>query len=321
MNKAVNIIVTCTSRKTQDPTRGYRLRDLRKKAISTRARTWIETLRTSGESQSKASELYCGEYWSVVRSLPMTARKSGVIVRSWICSAGYGLISPQSQIRAYSATFSPNERDCVTRGFVGSARRDAAQQWWREIGQWHGPRGNDLRSVQSIAHRYPRTPLLVVASPDYLCALEKDLSNALDTLLDPDLLLIVSAGTRSLGKLTDHLLPCDARLQPVLGGTRGSLNIRIARLLLEGAGRTLLNVERGSNELRKLLSKQSPIVRYDRRAVTDQQVRTFIRLQLNRKGVVSRSVLLRRFRDSGKACEQSRFANLYRQMVIDEKVA
>jgi hypothetical protein len=55
--------------------------------------------------------------------------------------------------------------------------------------------------------------------------------------------------------------------------------------------------------------------------VTDQQVRTFIRLQLNRNGVVSRSVLLRRFRDSGKACEQSRFANLYRQMVIDEKVA
>src|SRR6266566_5996587 len=118
MNKAVNIIVTCTNRKTQNPARGYRLRDLREKGIATRARTWIEILRAS-ESQTKASELYCGEYWSVVRSLPITARESGVVMRSWICSAGYGLISPESQIRAYSATFSPCERDCVTRGFVG----------------------------------------------------------------------------------------------------------------------------------------------------------------------------------------------------------
>jgi hypothetical protein len=321
MNRAVNIIVTCTSRKTQDPARGYRLRDLRERAISTRAGTWIEKLRARGESETKASELYCGEYWSVVRSLPMTARKSRVVVRSWICSAGYGLISPESRIHPYSATFSPYEPDCATRGFVGDARRDAAQQWWQEIAQWRGPRGNELRSVRSIARRYPRTPLLVVASPDYLSALEKDLSNALDTLSDPDLLLIVSAGTRSLGKLTDHLLPCNARLQPVLGGTRGSLNIRIARLLLERVGNTLLNVERASVELGKLLRKQPPIVRYHRQAVTDQQVRTFIRLQLNRNGVISRSVLLRRFRDSGKACEQSRFANLYRQMVIDEKVA
>jgi hypothetical protein len=321
MNKAVNIIVTCTSRKTHDPARGYRLRDLHERALLTRAQTWIEKLRASGGSQTKASELYCGEYWSVVRSLPMTARKSGIVLRSWICSAGYGLISPQSQLDPYSATFSPYERDCVTRGFDGDARREAARQWWQEIGQWRGPRGNELRSVQSIARRYPRTPLLVVASPDYLCALEKDLTNALDTLGDPDLLLIVSAGTKSLGRLTDHLLPCNATLQPVLGGTRGSLNIRIARLLLERAGKTLLNVERASVELGKLLRKQPPIVRYHRRAVTDQQVLTFIRLQLNRNGVVSRSVLLQRFRDSGKACEQSRFANLYRQMVIDEKVA
>ena len=321
MSRAVNIIVTCTSRKTQNPLRGHCVRDLHDKSMSARAHRWIERLRARGNSQTRASALYCGEYWSIVRSLPMMARKSGLSLRFWICSAGYGLISPESQIPSYSATFSPYEQDCVTSGFDADARKEAARQWWQRMARWSGPKGSELRSLTSIARRYPRTPLLVVASPDYLCALEEDLSSAVEALSDPGRLLIISAGTRTFGELTDQLLPCDARLQSVLGGTRGSLNIRIARLLLERAGKTLLNVERASVELGKLLSKQPPIVGYHRRVVTDQQVRTFIRSQLNRNGVVSRSVLLRRFRDSGKACEQSRFANLYKQMVIDEKVA
>src|SRR5208283_1517137 len=241
MSRAVNIIVTCTSRKTQNPLRGYRVHDVHDKSISTRAHSWIERLRARGDSQTKASALYCGEYWSVVRSLSVSARKSGISLRLWICSAGYGLISPESQIQAYSATFSPHERDCVTSGFDGDARREAARLWWQRMVRWSGPKGNELRSLTSVARRYPRTPLLVVASPDYLCALEEDLSGAVEALSDPGRLLIISAGTRNFGELTDHLLPCDARLQPVLGGTRGSLNIRIARLLLERTGKTLLN--------------------------------------------------------------------------------
>lgn len=323
--RTVNLIVTCTSRKTQTPARGFRLRDLREKSVSVRAHQWIEKLRTrvsANEPYAEAFKLYCGEYWSVVRELPTAARQSRVSIRFWICSAGYGLITPDSEVRSYSATFSPEERDCVTRGLDAAARRVAAQQWWKQIAMWSGPRGNRVRSLTSLARSYPRTPLLVVASPDYLHALEKDLIGALDGLSDPDLLLIVSAGTRSFGKLSDNLVPCDARLQSLVGGTRSSLNIRIAKLLIERSGKMRLGVERISAELGRLLSRQPPIENYQRRAATDQQVRTFIRNQAYRSGmVVSRSALLRKFRDSGKACEQSRFANLYRQMVIDEKVA
>lgn len=321
MGKTINIVVTCTSRKTRDPLARFRLRDVRDKTVQDRALNWIERLRTNGNSRTGASQLYCGEYWSVVRSLPSVARDAGVTPRIWICSAGYGLISPQSQISSYSATFSPYERDSVTRGFDADARRIAARQWWRSISRWSGPSGTELRSLTAIARRYQHVPLLVVASPDYLQAIDQDLTGAAAALSRRDLLLIVSAGTRTFGKLTDHLLPCDARLQSCLGGTRGTLNIRIARRLLQYMGRGHISLDRQKVQLRRLLSKQPPIEQYHRRVVTDEQVRKFIRSELNKNESPSRSLLLKKLRSSGRACEQSRFADLYTEMESDEKVA
>jgi hypothetical protein len=321
MGKTINIVVTCTSRKTRDPLARFRLRDVRDKTVQDRALNWIERLRTNADSRTGASQLYCGEYWSIVRSLPLVARDAGVTPRIWICSAGYGLISPQSQISSYSATFSPYERDSVTRGFDADARRIAARQWWRSISSWSGPSGTELRSLTAIARRYQNVPLLVVASPDYLQAIDQDLTGAAAALSRPDLLLIVSAGTRTFGKLTDHLLPCDARLQSCLGGTRGTLNIRIARRLLQYMGGSHISLDRQKVQLRRLLSKQPPIEQYHRRVVTDEQVRKFIRSELNKNKSPSRSLLLKKLRSSGRACEQSRFAELYTEMVSDEKVA
>jgi hypothetical protein len=321
MGKTVNIVVTCTSRKTRTPLARLRVRDVREKTIAGRSQNWIERLNANGTSQTVASQLYCGEYWSVARSLPAVAKDFGLTARIWICSAGYGLISPESLLCSYGATFSPYERDSVTRGFGADVRRRSAQQWWRSIARWSGPKGSELRSVAAIARKYRKIPLLVVASPDYLEALEDDLSKAVRALSDSNLLLIASAGMRTFGKLTDHLLPCDARLQAFLGGTRASLNIRIAKRLLQYMGRGRISLERQKTQLGRLLSKQPPIEQYRRRVVTDEQIRKFIRLELSRNRVESRSLLLRKFRDSGRACEQSRFAGLYRDMVIDEKTA
>jgi len=290
-------------------------------SIEERAKQWIERLSANGMARTAASQLYCGEYWSVVRELPAVARGAEVTARIWICSAGYGLISPDSQISSYSATFSPYQRDSVTRGFDSEVRVSAAQKWWQTIAGWSGPKDGEPRSLSGIARRYPRVPLLVVASPDYLQALEQDLSKAVAGLLDYDLLLIVSAGMRTFGKFTDHLLPCDARLQSCLGGTRGSLNIRIARRLLQYMGRGPIGLARQKTQLQRLLSKQPPVEQYSRQVTTDEQVRNFISLQLRKNGIASRSLLLRKFRDSGRACEQSRFARLYGDTVINEKIA
>lgn len=321
MGKAINIVVTCTSRKTRVPLARFHLREVRGRSIEERAQKWIDRLSVNGEADIPALHLYSGEYWSVARSLPSVARDAGITARIWICSAGYGLISPQSEVCSYSATFSPYERDSVTRGFDSDSKKVAAQQWWHTLARWSGPKGTELRSITAIARRYPRVPLLVVASSDYLHAVDQDLIGAAALLANSSLLLIASAGMRTFGKLTDHLLPGDARLQSCLGGTRGTLNIRIAKRLLQYMGRGSICLEHQKSQLRQLLRRQPPIQQYSRQAITDSQIKKFINSELMRSGIASRTVLLRKLRDGGRACEQSRFAGLYRDVVSNEKIA
>jgi len=318
---SVNIVVTCTSRKKHAPPTRLQMRTVRERNIEARAYEWIERLSANSTNQTAAAELYCGEYWSVARALPLLARQSGIAARIWICSAGYGLISFQSHICSYSATFSPFEPDCVTRGFDSNVRAEAAQRWWQLIARWRGPKGSELRSLNSVAQEYPKVPLLVVGSPDYLQSLEQDLTGTVATLASSDLLLIASAGMKAFGMLTNNLLPCDARLQASLGGTRGSLNIRVAKRVVEFMGRGEIGLTRQKGQLQRLLDKQPAIEQYQRRVLTDEEIRNFIRMELDRHGHASKSVLLRKLRDSGRACEQSRFGGLYQQMVTDEKIA
>jgi hypothetical protein len=316
MKNAINIIVTCTNRKTQAPLPQFHLGNVTGNSIEKRARNWVGILSSSDTCCIPASELYCGEHWSVVQSLPKAAERSKLTARIWICSAGYGLIVPHSPVSAYSATFATNDKDSVTRTFPPGIRRVAAQRWWRTVAGWSGPEGTECRTLTSVAKNYPRDALFVVASYDYLHALAEDLAGAARALVDPRLLLIVSAGTKDLGNLTDHLLPCDARLQSHLGGTRIALNVRIAKMLLESG-----DPRSWPNRLRQLLDKQTQIEQQRRTAMTDEQIRRFIGYELRKNDSISRSFLLRKLRDSGSACEQSRFANLYEEMVRHETTA
>ena len=110
--------------------------------------------------------------------------------------------------------------------------------------------------------------------------------------------------------LSEHLLPGDARLQHVLGGTRQALNVRVlAHLLREHHGP--LTHDAASDALDHLLSRQPALVRHDRRRCSDAEVADFIRTRLQTDPSLSHSRLLREFRDDGNACEQSRFAALF----------
>ena len=64
-----------------------------------------------------------------------------------------------------------------------------------------------------------------------------------------------------------------------------------------------------------MLSEQPDLVPYDREPVTDDEARQFIREQLHVDPKLKHTPLLRKLRDGGRACEQSRFARLYREVV------
>ena len=194
---------------------------------------------------------------------------------------------------------------------------NASSLWWKKLSKWKAHFGERPRSLTELCGAFPKRSVLVVASKTYLNAVAEDLRGAVKEHPNPDLISIVSAGVRTMEGLTDHLLPCDARLQNVVSGARRSINTRIAKKILSEA-KTVPHRTSLILRYRKLLNEQPPIPVYDRLPLSDDEIRSFIWEHLVKDGALRHSPLLRRLRENNKACEQKRFARLFRE-VQEEK--
>jgi hypothetical protein len=224
----------------------------------------------------------------------------------WIASAGYGLITPETSICSYSATFTRNHPD-----FVGGADvKNGAQNWWSKLIE-RNITGESVSSVTELIRRYPGTPLIASLSEDYWAALRSDFEDAAKLVMAPENLIIVAAGVSEKGSLARHFLPCSARLERELGRGRSALNVRtLAHILKKYPDQV------GKNELfktfEKLLSRLDDFPYPQRRQTSDDEVSDFIRQKRAVFPKVSHSSLLRQFRAEGNACEQSRFRELFK---------
>jgi hypothetical protein len=300
----VHVIVTCTSRKTRPVPPALRLDDVPGSGTAQRSREWISRLSgLTGVPLLAADRLYAGEHWMVSRSLPALAPGRGV--RLWVCSAGYGLIPAEARVRPYAAAFS-GRPDRVPGG------ADGARQWWQALAGWEGPDPGQPRSIRSLAAAVdPSACLILALSASYLDACRDDITEATEAMADPQRLMLISAGARHRGAIAGLMVPADARLQAFLGGTRQALNARIAAHLLSA---DVTDRAHASRHLTQLLAEQPPIPRYERKKLSDEEVREMITRNLAQAPGTSASRLLREFRDAGYACEQSRFVQLHRMV-------
>jgi len=277
-----------------------RLRVLNHLAPSARMKTWVRRLSHNSAPTIPAVELYAGEHWEVARHL-CDSDARGIPVELWVCSAGYGLIPAAAELLPYSATFSVDSPDAIPDGNAGAAR------WWAALQSWDGPAAAP-RSLAALVEDDPSSRVIVALSAPYVRACRLDLISAAVSAR-PGQFSVVSAGTKRDADLTPYLLPVDARLQHVVGGTRQALNVRAVSHLLTVGATSHADMEAS---LTVLLAKQPPVPRYERRRASDAEVRTFIRRRLRADNTATHSRLLREFRNSDRACEQSRFADLFR---------
>lgn len=308
----INIVVTCTKRKRFAVERDLQLRTVRGGTVRERNRKWLRRLRNASGDAVSALELYAGDHWSAVKSLRQTAAESGFAVEIWICSAGYGLVPINANVHPYAATFSAGLPDSIARGIRDASVGDCAKQWWNLLTKWRGPSTRCPRSIQSLARRYPNRPLLIVASPSYLAAIEDDIELAARFLDDAGRLMIFSSSPPKASRITNHCLPCSAVLQRVVGGARTSLNVRVARTTLERLSPDKLNYGAAKRELQRLIGRQPKTEESARLRTSDSAVRRFIVRELKKNRRTAFGSLLRQFRDRGNACEYSRFRALFR---------
>lgn len=297
----IHVVVTCSHRKTRPVPAGLQLRYVTAVRAETRARKWITRLASDPTTAVPASSLYAGAHWDIARRLPVHATASRQ-VKVWVCSAGYGLIPADAPIRPYSATFAAGHPDSVPGG------RLAAVDWWAALSGWTGPTPAP-RSLTALAAQDPTSRLLLVLSASYLAACRGDVLGAVGALADSSRLSVVSAGTRTDPDLTEFLLPADARLEHVLGGARQSLNVRIAEHLFASGDYEHAAMH---DRLTRLLAEQPPPRRFARRGMTDDEVRVFVRGRLEQDADITPTRLLRELRNFERACEQHRFADLFR---------
>ena len=311
MGRAVNLVVSCSNRKRHDPAPDLAAHKLGGSDVQTRLQRWRDRLRSVETDEYPAKDLYMGEHWSVVRDIPSEAENRGWSVLLWICSAGYGLIQPSTRIKSYQASFAPGTRDFVA---VGPARQDAAQNWWTGVCSYTFPVEKRFpRSLVALALTYPRTPLIVALSADYLNAVEQDLRAVLEHAFFQRYLSIISCGTRGQHRQwKNNLLPCDGGLSASLGGTLTSLNARVARFLFRSQAPAEPTIDHMAALVRSIENRT--VAPPSRTPQSDIEVARFIRAALKKSPPISKTRLLEELRAAGKACEQKRFGELYMRL-------
>ena len=308
----INIVVTCTKRKRFHPDPGLQLRNIGAPNLRHAFVEWRNRLVEYSAKGISARELYAGDHWSVVQSLEEIASRTGLDATIWVCSTGYGLVGIDNHIKPYSATFSARHPDSVLRWRQSNEEKDPMALWWHLQEGWSGPESSQPRSISEVAEGDSESPMLVVASRDYLRAIGRDVGRAAKLLQNPDKLSIISTGTKSLPGLEANLVPSSAALQRRLGGSLHSLNVRLARYILAKCTEEEFYASTLAATVTQWLRVAPHYPRGNGKRMTDQEVQEFITGALAEDPEISWSSLLRRLRNSGHACKQERFASIFR---------
>ncbi len=303
----IHVVVTCTSRKGLKPRWEFLARNLRGGGVDRRCETWTRLLDLAAPGTLAAEDLYQGSLWQASRRLVTLGARTTL----WVCSAGYGLIRPTSMLHAYGATFSFGEEDSVCSSV------DEAAAWWNGLGRWAGPETGQPRTIEELVRAKPTDSYVLVLSEPYLRAVTKDVRSAAVALSNSDRLVVVCAGARGHHGLGEFLLPADARWQTKFGGPRHVLNAKIAEWLLSTVGSGPLSRTALADAALEVANTLESLPVWNRMPLTDEDVRAFIRGALAADGKATKSRLLRRLRDSGRACEQGRFGGLFEEARCD----
>lgn len=303
-NDVINLIVTCTNRKSSPPAPLHQARNLKGASPAVRARMWSERLSAS-EDCAAAEEVYKGDHWSVVRSIAPS--RGSVKVYVWVASAGYGLVSPRSRIVAYAATLSGGHLDSV------ASSSEERRSWWASLTTTPpkvSPSGP--RSVRQVAAKFSSSPLIIAASPEYIDAMADDILAASELLEKPELLSVLCRTGGAPLELAPFAVHLTASFASELGGALTSLNARVLRWLVS-FGTAKLTRPTIIRYIRQLSERCSARVVPQRSKMADAEVRKHIQEE-QRVVFRSRSALLRVLRDKGYAIEQSRFGKIYNEV-------
>ena len=178
MSTPLNIIVTCTSRKTIKPHP-----DLRISAFTDsneRANDWIAAVEKANESvkldeKIMPLDLYAGEHWKIAKELPVHLKNNrhweGDL---WVLSAGYGLLHEKAKIISYAAAFSSGKADSISPS-LNTDSKAFRTEWWSKLTKLSTGKEGKPKSLQELGREDEYSKFLIACSQPYLQAISDDL--------------------------------------------------------------------------------------------------------------------------------------------------
>ena len=289
----LSVVVVCSDRKSEAPAPGLRARDLPDDRPGIRSAEWRSRLRAAAGTRT-LTELYRGEGWFVVPQVLAAAHRAGFSPRLVVASAGLGLRSAESVAPGYAATFAVGQTDTV--GETAADLRD----WW-----FHLRAAPDALDPEVEF----RGRVLLVLSSAYATAMHSDLV-ALGRRGDDVLMIGGAVDVPGISRLA-----ADRGLRSELGGTATGLTMRMAYTWLNSLDAPALADPTRMQQWQAWAETVRREESWGRQSLDNGQVLQFIREARSADPTLSRTRALRKLRDSGRACEQRRFAALYRTAV------
>lgn len=310
----LHIITSCSQRKSLDPVPSTRLGHFAHlEQLSERCDAWFEALLSYQGEKKPSSDLYQGDHWSSSVAAADLVREQDVGVSLWVCSAGFGLISDDTDLPPYAATFSANSPNTIGRDLADMDDPNLAnRRWWSLLAEKEF--GNKPRSLSELFELYSGDTFLLILSQTYMNAVSDDLKKALTKLSERGDCAVFSVGGGGAW-LEPYVVPGDARLQKEVGGTLTALNARFARHCLSSVPASEWSSSSWKELATDLMEQLPPYSPPKRTPMTDDEVVEFITTSLQDDPGWSKTRLLRHLRQvEGKACEQKRFGALFKQV-------
>lgn len=267
--------------------------------IAARADEWLARVRSpKSNTLVELGKLYQGEAWTQVNLLARDLIAAGYEPQVLVASAGLGLQRVEASAVPYSATFAAKQVDSV------ASNTTDARLWWRQL--------EDNLGLGTLAGAAGDRALLVL-SESYAKAMHEDLREL--GARGGDILLVGGSGDVA----GIPRIPTDNALRPALGGTASSITLRIARSWLSvarpsPARRTPLHEAAFAATWRAWADSVRKEERYKRVQSTDDAIATMIKAMRDADRSLTATRGLRKLRDSGFACEQGRFRELFHRV-------
>lgn len=310
----INLITTCTNGKNSDSKAILSLSQFSSGRTPSYVllNSWCNAVNEAILTSATvcAEDLYKGGHWATAKAILKQYH-----VDLWILSAGLGLLHHKDKVIPYKATFALGYEESIptySHEYVGKTFH---RTWWKELSQRSSFKSQHPTSITELMKKKNKDFFIICGSPDYINAIELDVINGLEYLLNPKNQVLIITSKKINVRLEGYLFKTSQKMVQCLKCNMLMLNISMAKYIINEF------LSSGSNDLNEISVHitdkmndlpEREIIKGIRRS--PEEVNHFILKMIHQEPGISATHALRTFRDAGNSFEEKRFRAAFKAL-------